>query len=162
MLIRCTILASLLLQTDALSLGSSTSFLGGKVSHRIVIDNGSLSMRKQKASDKRTRRMQRNQGVETITETLPMPGTSPLTPMAKGEWRQKTISIKNQFQANARTGGRGRSRKRSIVYSNLASYHNQFLELLTQEFLAEVREIFMRSNDSSANQNFSNHFLDSS
>lgn len=155
MLIRCTILASLLLQIDALSLGSSTSFLGGKVSHRIVIDNGSLSMRKQKASDKRTRRMQRNQGVETITETLPMPGTSPLTPMAKGEWRQKTISIKNQFQANVRTGGRGRSRKRSIVYSNLASYHNQFLELLTQEFLAEVREIFMDSNDSSANQNFS-------
>lgn len=94
-------------------------------------------MRKQKASDKRTRRMQRNQDEKTGTLTLG-PGTSPLTPMATGEWTHKAVSIKNQFESAARLGGRGRSRKRSAVYSNLASYHNQFLELLTKEFLAEV------------------------
>jgi hypothetical protein len=97
-----------------------------------------ITMRKQKASDKRTRRMQKNSAVDSALNTLPLrPGSSPLTPLSSGAWTHKTV-VKNQFVSSTKEGGRGRSRKRSIVYSNLASYHNHFLELLTKEFLAEV------------------------
>ena len=126
------------IQTHAYSLRSS--FNGRLVQHMEsqTAPHTKITMRKQKASDRRTRRMQKNSAVDSALETLPLrPGSSPLTPLSSGAWTHKTV-VKNQFVSSAKEGGRGRSRKRSIVYSNLASYHNHFLELLTKEFLAEV------------------------
>jgi hypothetical protein len=94
-------------------------------------------MRKQKASDKRTRRMQRNLDIESARNSLDMRSvTSTLSPLSTGGWQEKSVFAQNQFESISR--GRGRSRKRSAVYNNLASYRNHFLELLTQEFTAEV------------------------
>lgn len=125
------------IQTYAYSLRSS--FNGRLVQHMEsqTAPHTKITMRKQKASDKRTRRMQKNSAVDSALNTLPLrPGSSPLTPLSSGAWTHKTV-VKNQFVSSTKEGGRGRSRKRSIVYSNLASYHNHFLELLTKEFLAE-------------------------
>jgi hypothetical protein len=129
------------METHAFSLHSS--FTGELVHHATsqTAPFAKITMRKQKASDKRTRRMQRGQVLDSSLDTLPVrPGMSPLTPMSTGAWTHKTV-LKNQFQSSTKEGGRGRSRKRSVVYSNLASYHNHFLELLTAEFLAEVSVI---------------------
>ena len=129
----------LLLHAEVSSFSMVSTFTGKIVHHatpQSAVSANELTMRKQKASDKRTRRMQRNKVLIESSETQPLTaGSSLVTPMTKGAWTHKTV-VKNQFAQ--KTGGRGRSRKRSIVYSNLSSYHNQFLELLTTEFIAEV------------------------
>lgn len=101
-------------------------------------------MRKQKASDRRTRRMQR--GSEEIVQDLirdnllresvtssPMASAGPWNQKRKGEHQDP-----NSVVLKEKTGGRGRSRKRSVLYTSLSSYHNKFLQLLTAEYLAEV------------------------
>jgi len=61
-----------------------------------------------------------------------------------GTWKSKELTVRPmsvETEADGtttKTGGRGRSRKRSALYNSLAMYHNHFLELLTQEYKAEV------------------------
>ncbi len=141
-------LLQLFLQWKASAFSIKSSFIGESAVRHVTLQTASASsakitMRKQKASDKRTRRMQRGQHVlDPLTDALSSrSGITPVTPMSSGAWSHKEV-VTNQFQSSAnREGGRGRSRKRSIVYSSLSSYHNHFLELLTAEFLAEVRLI---------------------
>jgi hypothetical protein len=106
------------------------------------LKNGSLlTMRKQKASDKRTRRMQKDLEILSLTDNAPLrSATSALSPiLSAGVWQHKSVSsVRNDQFQNAAGKGRGRSRKRSAVYNNLGSYHNHFLALLTEEFTAEV------------------------
>lgn len=103
----------------------------------------SLTMRKQKASDKRTTRLQRGEGLPAIyDDTAVMQSlhkTFTSSPMADAVWEQKVV--RNQFQGKQpeKSGGRGRSRKRSSLYHCLSNYHEQFLTLLTAEYKAEVR-----------------------
>lgn len=93
-----------------------------------------LTMRKQKASDRRTRRMQR--GDDAVVE----PQTLTSSPMALARWQHKTLTKNTAtIGASPQTGGRGRSRKRSNLYNTLSSYHGTFLSLLTAEYYAEVR-----------------------
>lgn len=109
-----------------------------------------LSMRKQKASDRRTRRLQRGldsgEGISailTVTE-------SPMK--AAGPWRGKTLQptykdatlTHSAVSATAKSGGRGRSRKRSTLYHSLSQYHNHFLRLLTLEYQFEVSAVNVR------------------
>jgi hypothetical protein len=95
-----------------------------------------LTMRKQKASDRRTRRMQR--GEDAVIE----PPTLTSSPMALASWQHKALT-KNTATAPP-TGGRGRSRNRSNLYTTLSSYHGNFLSLLTAEYRAEVRFVIGR------------------
>ncbi len=135
---------SLVLSSDGFSITRISSFSGKQVCHTTSnsYNDATITMRKQKASDRRTRRMQRSSQLLENTESLSSrPGNGPLTPMSTGEWKHKSLSSSRSLLGNTNTdtsGGRGRSRKRSALYSNLASYHTQFLELLTAEFLAEV------------------------
>ena len=101
----------------------------------------SLSMRKQKASDKRTTRLQRGLELATISENTSaiqsLQRTMTTSPMTDAAWDQK--KVRNQFPPKAeKIAGRGRSRKRSSIYQCLSSYHNNFLTLLTAEYKAEV------------------------
>jgi hypothetical protein len=100
----------------------------------------SLSMRKQKASDRRTRRMQR--GGEELAQDLireNLRSTITSSPMSVvGQWNYKGNGVQPRPE---KTGGRGRSRKRGTLYNSLSSYHNNFLTLLTAEYQAEVRVI---------------------
>ena len=102
-----------------------------------------MTMRKQKASDRRTRRMQRGGGEElalqeTIQDNIIKTITS--SPMDLAEWKYK--KIRNSFPTPAaeqhKAHGRGRSRKRQTLYNSLASYHTKFLRLLTVEYQAEA------------------------
>lgn len=98
-----------------------------------------LEMRKQKSSDRRTRRMQR--GDTAYAEELLAKSTVGIvtsSPMAGKSWRHKQT---HSMQAPGATGGRGRSRKRSALYHSLSLYHNKFLTLLTEEYKQEVRLI---------------------
>lgn len=52
-----------------------------------------------------------------------------------GEWNYKKRVIQ---PIREKTGGRGRSRKRATLYNSLSSYHNKFLQLLTDEYRHEV------------------------
>ena len=94
-----------------------------------------LYMRKQKASDKRTRRRQRGEVMDEPTITLPSVTTSPMN--VQGEWKQKTTT-RSALLGKQVTGGRGRSRKRSMLYSSLSFYSNKFMHLLQAEYKAEV------------------------
>lgn len=128
---------SLLFGVSSFSDSPTSSFTGNRALHHYPQNGSSLTMRKQKASDKRTRRMQRNLDIESARNSLDMRSvTSTLSPLSTGGWQEKSVFAQNQFESISR--GRGRSRKRSAVYNNLASYRNHFLELLTQEFTAEV------------------------
>jgi hypothetical protein len=123
------------------------------------------TMRKQKASDRRTRRRQRGD-VEWHQEKdlrTSFAGTLTESPMqlagawshrrslmprgdepAAADWRgSSSVAVGSDRGAATSTlpGGRGRSRKRNSYYNSLASYHNKFLNLLTQEYQAEVRRI---------------------
>lgn len=128
------------------SFSSSSSFQGislpleqHQVSTRSTRVNA-LVMRKQKASDKRTRRLQREGlSIATSQEIPSIPSSTTLTqnPMADAVWNHKTVRASRiPFQRNP--GGRGRSRKRSNVYDSLSTYHGEFLNLLTAEYQAEV------------------------
>ena len=124
---------SLLLSCRSLSL-SQTRFYGRAVFHSDPCHQFSpLTMRKQKASDKRTRRSQRG---EVLESDLSSASNLRSSPIGKA-WRYKAVDMRPN--ANNAGYGRGRSRKRSQVYNNLSSYHSHFLDLITQEFLAEVR-----------------------
>ena len=115
------------------------------------ISNGNqLVMRKQKASDRRTRRMQRGDLSADYDIIKPLvEGTNNLlsttSPMENaGSWKHKSLksnratNVPKQRIRDNPSGGRGRSRKRSILYNSLASYQNTFLTLLTEEYKAEV------------------------
>ena len=111
-----------------------SNFLGKSLSHRQPAFNvATLTMRKQKASDRRTRRLQR--GLLDKEEELNME-TMTKSPMQSSQWchKQSTTLVESQVKA----GGRSRSRKRSTLYNSLSSYHSHFLNLLTAEYKAEV------------------------
>lgn len=102
-----------------------------------------ITMRKQKASDRRTRRMQR--GGEELTQERIRENLSrrevtiTSSPMKeKGEWKLKRQGELTVAQIKA--GGRGRSRKRSLLYNSLSLYHNKFFNFLTTEYKAEVSQ----------------------
>ena len=142
---------SLLLRKVAgLSLGLQTSpFLGRTVitdtlQYDRSYENNIITMRKQKASNKRTRRLQKggkDQFDADDATTSDFISSSLKTPTATSSWDYKSISSsknKNSFPSSQSEGGRGRSRKRSQLYNSLSSYHSHFLKLITAEFLAEV------------------------
>lgn len=70
------------------------------------------------------------------------------SPMAAATWQHKSVDrkVRNAFPRNegAACGGRGRSRKRSELYNGLASYNNEFLNLLAAEYRAEEAEVLGR------------------
>jgi len=104
----------------------------------------SLTMRKQKASDKRTSRLQRGaeSGVVDASDIIrSLRNTLTTSPMADAMWVEKEIT--NQLPVK-QTGGRGRSRKRSSLYQCLSSYHNNFLTMLSAEYKAEEDEVLGR------------------
>ena len=128
---------------SALSLSSFSGFHGISlmpISTTDVPKNSgaaSLTMRKQKASDRRTRRMQR--GGEDVTQEVILENlrqTMTSSPMELAEWKYKKRGV---HPIKQKTGGRGRSRKRATLYNSLSSYHNKFLQLRTTEYQAEVR-----------------------
>jgi len=83
------------------------SFVGNGIvfySNSKINNRMTIVMRKQKASDKRTSRLQKGLEFERL--------------------------------------GRGRARKRAQLYLSLASYHAEFLNLLTEEYRAEVSSSF--------------------
>jgi hypothetical protein len=92
-------------------------------------------MRKQKASDRRTRRLQR--GLLETDEDLDME-TVTTSPMQAAQWSLKKPSSIAPIDMQLKSGGRNRSRKRSTLYNSLSSYHSHFLQLLTAEYKAEV------------------------
>ena len=98
-----------------------------------------LEMRKQKASDRRTRRLQRGDIAYAEELAKSTVGAVTSSPMAGKAWRHKQT---HSMQAPVVTGGRGRSRKRSALYNSLSLYHNKFLSLLTEEYKQEVRTMF--------------------
>jgi len=120
-------------------------------------------MRKQKASDKRTARLQRgeldtdvfsastssflkNTSTSTATKIL---SSSPIT---KSQWKKKKIELRaggNAANVNS-GGGRGRARKRMKLYNSLASYHSTFLELISEEYQMEEQEVITRLESSIA------------
>ena len=90
-----------------------------------------ITMRKQKASDRRTRRRQLGQVLE---ESRPVTITA-----APGKhWNVKQTVVPT-MDVPAVAGGRQRSRKRSTLYKTLSLYHNHFVNQLTYEYQAEVR-----------------------
>jgi hypothetical protein len=122
-----------------------------------------LTMRKQKASDRRTRRMQRgyvdensqlaNERIrDNLSNTLMT--QSPMAVVGGWNHKRRTSTITEGTTATERistttatttatttttiSGGRRRSRKRSMLYNSLSSYHNKFMQLLTMEYRAEV------------------------
>ena len=158
-MLRITSIIALLISTVALfpiqiwALSSST-FHGSRMmiypasaphttNNRPGISN--LVMRKQKASDKRTARMQRGQVDKYDTSFTPSPLSSSSTkilsssPMTKSQWKHKKIELRAEGKNNVAGGGRGRARKRLKLYNSLASYHSTFLELISEEYQMEVR-----------------------
>lgn len=138
----------------SLSLSSSSSFHGTTLQHAIFTPSnpysasgaGSMTMRKQKASDRRTRRMQRGGGEElalqeTIQDNIIKTITS--SPMDLAQWKYKKVrnSMPRTVEQH-KAHGRGRSRKRQTLYNSLASYHTKFLRLLTVEYQAEVSVVW--------------------
>ncbi len=100
-----------------------------------------ITMRKQKASDRRTTRRQR--GGEELTEERIKENLSQRevtitsSPMSKkGDWNLKKQG--DLTEGRNKSGGRGRSKKRSLLYNSLSLYHNKFLNFLTAEYKAEV------------------------
>lgn len=116
-----------------------------------------LVMRKQKASDRRTARMQRGNVDNGSLFTPPSLATATQiltsTPMTNSEWKHKTVDVKSSrvgindddddddvttVASAGGGGGRGRARKRLKLYNSLASYHSTFLELISEEYQMEV------------------------
>lgn len=129
-----------------------SSFLGSTCLERLVDDrhrSSSLTMRKQKASDRRTRRLQRGDDSALQPPVREFMGSMTRSPMQQeGAWSQKTLAAMPVTAApevatstsgeKPVSGGRGRSRKRSTLYNSLASYHDKFFSMLTAEYRAEV------------------------
>jgi hypothetical protein len=110
----------------------SSYFTGTRLPHGTVQSTSYLYMRKQKASDKRTSRRQR-EGPQLL-EVIP---TITASPMQHQAWTQKVVPMIQEPPSDG--GGRQRSRKRSNLYNQMARYHNTFLNALTLEYKAEVR-----------------------
>ena len=111
--------------------------------------NVEITMRKQKASDRRTTRRQRGGGEltqERIKENLSQREvtitSSPMT--KKGEWKLRRQG--DTMDPQTKTGGRGRSKKRSLHYNSLSLYHNKFFNFLTAEYKAEASVVTVRKN----------------
>ena len=145
------------------ALSSSSSFHGmqminpTKYSHastytkpRRPSSNNLLVMRKQKASDKRTARMQRGV-IDNAETTFTQPSLSSSTtqilnssPMTKSKWKHKKVELRAAGEGSSGNGnnnnnmGRGRARKRLKLYNSLASYHFTFLEMISEEYQMEV------------------------
>ena len=98
----------------------------------------SLTMRKQKASDRRTRRMQRG-GEDVAQDMINQSVQKTITSIPMTQWNYKNRGTAYQPMMKEKSGGRGRARKRSTLYHSLSSYHSKFLNLLTAEYKAEVR-----------------------
>ena len=138
------ILNELINTSNGLQLFSSSSFCGQKVhcenavsNHRPTAGVASLTMRKQKASDRRTRRLQRG-GDDIAQDMINQSLQRTITSMPMTQWNYKSRGNEQQPRKE-KSGGRGRSRKRSTLYHSLSSYHSKFLNLLTAEYKAEVR-----------------------
>ena len=131
-MISCFVCISLTLLLVPLNGVAGHSSFHGKLLQQGVHNGATLSMRKQKASDRRTRRLQRGllEEDEVMTETVTT------SPMQTAQWLQKIPTVEAMLPL--KTGGRNRSRKRSTLYNSLSSYHNHFLQLLTAEYKAEV------------------------
>ncbi|KAL7579834.1 hypothetical protein ACA910_004847 [Epithemia clementina (nom. ined.)] len=118
-------------------------------------------MRKQKASDKRTRRRQKgNLSEEEEYFSRPTLTQSPM--QQRGRWNDKKSDSAAYERSSSPTssasssvtvsgGGRGRSRKRSAFYHSLSFYHDKFLSLLTDEYKAEEQEVIRRIEGSTEN-----------
>ena len=125
------------LHTDDGSSNKKFQYITSKTTH------ATITMRKQKASDRRTRRMQRG-GEEVVQDMIRESLTQreitiTSSPMdKKGVWKQRKVGTIDASDIREKTKGRGRSRKRSILYNSLSCYHNKFLTLLTKEYRAEV------------------------
>ena len=137
-------------QASSLTLSGSSNFHGSPLqlhqpmptrnNHYFYPGTSFLEMRKQKSSDRRTRRMQRGD-VAYAEELLAKSTVGVITssPMAGKAWRHKQQTHNNIHAPVTTTGGgRGRSRKRSALYHSLSLYHNKFLSLLTEEYKQEV------------------------
>lgn len=138
--------------SNALVLPScSVSFLGQAVTERVPAyystKTALLTMRKQKASDRRTRRRQR--GYELEQQQVAGTTTFTVSPMQGATWKHKHQQHQQAENAVSQVavkagGGRGRSRKRTALYQTLAHYHNHFLQQLTAEYQAEVSLHYFR------------------
>ncbi|KAL7527395.1 hypothetical protein ACHAXR_001941 [Thalassiosira sp. AJA248-18] len=142
------------------ALALSTSFHGSQVicapspsATNKLPGISNLVMRKQKASDKRTARMQRGQ-VDNDTFTPPPLSSSTQilsSPMTKSQWKHKKIELRAEGEkSNITVGGRGRARKRMKLYNSLASYHSTFLALISEEYQMEEAEVITRLESSIA------------
>eukprot|EP00814_Leptocylindrus_danicus_P000674 CAMPEP_0116048430 /NCGR_PEP_ID=MMETSP0321-20121206/29548_1 /TAXON_ID=163516 /ORGANISM="Leptocylindrus danicus var. danicus, Strain B650" /LENGTH=938 /DNA_ID=CAMNT_0003530631 /DNA_START=274 /DNA_END=3087 /DNA_ORIENTATION=- len=124
-------------------------------------------MRKQKSSDRRTRRMQRGDfGPGDGANVSPSSTSSSFlstvqqsdsrnnnlvnnSPMSAAKWKHKRTSAPGVLNidaagGNRKRGGRGRAQKRSYTYAALSAYHSLFCELLGLEFSAEESEVLDR------------------
>jgi hypothetical protein len=102
-----------------------------------------ITMRKQKASDRRGRRRQLGQDVETFSSVAPVTITA--SPMERTTWKSKTFAEKtttdpliSSVSPEQASRGRQRSRKRSTLYNSMSFYHNSFVDQLTFEYKVEV------------------------
>jgi hypothetical protein len=152
MLVICTIILSLH-YANALSSffhGISIQSTHQKKTHHRLNPN-EITMRKQKASDKHTARMQRGLTIETdYAQSTAAAATQILssTTFTKNTWKEKRVElraigintkgIKHTDLAAKVKGGRNRSRKRMKLYNSLAGYHSTFLELISDEYRVEV------------------------
>ena len=122
----------------------SSSFHGGSIYSPIQhnskprIMRSHLIMRKQKASDKHTARMQRGQTLEQPTVSAQILSSGSFT---KNAWKHKKIELRAigvNTNKQSVTGGRGRARKRMKLYNSLEGYHSRFLGLISEEYRMEV------------------------
>jgi len=115
-----------------------------------------ITMRKQKASDRRTRRMQQGD-ISQSTSSFVASSSSNQSPSDSkslvrspyetvGEWKHKRVSFNADTvgRDKKKKSGRGRSQKRSYTYLALSSYHSLFYRLLEDEFRAEESEVLSR------------------
>lgn len=128
------LLRVLLLPSAIAALSLKSGFHGSPVQHATYQATSTLEMRKQKASDRRTRRAQRGEDLLT-PDAFATTGSITSSPMNGKTWRHKQTTSMQQPQ---QSGGRGRARKRSALYNSLSLYHNKFLRLLTEEYKQEV------------------------
>jgi len=104
-------------------------------------DDSKWYMRKEKASDRRTRRRLQQQS-DIISEE--QPSTFTRSPMASAVWPHKTITSPARQQRKHHNGkkelggGRNRSMKRYKYYNTVSDYRNHFLQLLTAEYKHEI------------------------
>ena len=131
-----------------------TGFHGNIVYHTkpcySVQRNGvALVMRKQKASNKRTSRLQKegNANIDDLSKranSAYVSSSSTLTssPMDTASWKHKSIKTRSQLvkPTSPNRGGRGRGKKRTNLYTSLSFYHNAFCNLLTEEYQEEVNK----------------------